>query len=206
MTIYTFSAALLKVSTIVFPIMPMSASTQQSAFNPLSFQNAPTVELWRPSLTIVPMVADDWREIAALIRKLRGRTNRLRLFDPSRTLRGAGGATSTINIGADAVAGATSITLKNLTVSQAVALAADDLIGIGENLYAISDDAPSDGSGEATVNILPALRQGVAVDDPVNLASPTGLFMLAGDPAHAIHPGGISEPLQMEFIEAPDFE
>lgn len=207
MTIYTFPSALWKLSRVTFPVMPMSVSTPQSAFNPLTFQSGPTTELWNPSVEITPLNSNNWRDLAAFLRKLRGRLNKVRINDPSRPLRGAGALGGTAQINANAVAGATSITIRGLIASQSVALAADDMIGIGENLYAISDDASSNGSGEATVSILPPLRSGVADGDTVNLSYPTGLFMLvSGGNGLTIRPGQISEPLTLEFMEAPDFE
>lgn len=207
MTIYTFPPALWKVASVTFPVMPISTSTPTSAFNPLSFQDGPTTELWLANVSITPMAADDWRDVSALLRKLRGRRNKVRLYDPSRPLRGAGAAGPTVQLAAAAAAGATSITLTGLTASQAMSLAADDLIGIGENLYAVSDNAPSDGAGEVTVSILPPLRSGVADGDPVDLDYPTGLFMLSnGGQGQTIVPGSISQPLSLEFVEAPDFE
>jgi hypothetical protein len=206
-TIYTFPESLWKLASVTFPVMPISVSSPPSAFNPLQYQNSPTTELWNPSVQLTPLEADDWREVSALFRKLRGRRNKLRIFDPSRALRGAGAAGPTAQIAVDAAAGATSITIDGLTISQAVSLAADDLIGIGENLYAISDDAPSNGSGETTVSILPPLRQGVTDGDVVTLVNPTGLFLLrSGGEALTVRPGLISEPLSLDFIEAPDFD
>jgi len=213
-TIYTFPSSLWRVSSVNFQLQSVSASSPQSAFNPLPFVDGPTTEVWIANVTVAPDEHDGWRDLAALLRKLRGRRNKVRLYDPSRALRGAGPG-PTVNVAADAAAGATSITLGNLTPSQAVALAADDLFGIGENPYAVSDDVASDSSGEATISFLPPLRVGVAVNDPVTLADadveditgPTGLFMLlSGGDGLVISPGRLSQPLNLQFIESPDFE
>jgi hypothetical protein len=201
MTIYTFPASLWHIAQVSFTLQSLSSSSPQSAFNPFMFTDGPTTEFWQVNVTLTPQSDDDWREVAALLRKLRGRRNKVRLYDPSRALRGAGASGPTINIAADAAAGATSIEVTGLTASQAVALAADDLIGIGENLHAVSDDAPSDASGNATLSVLAPLRQGVMAGDPVTLPSsdlesvsgPTGLFQLvAGADSQIVVPGGIS--------------
>ncbi len=213
MATLTYPESLWRCSTISFTLMAMSASTPQSAFNPLVFQSGPTVELWMPTVTIVPQDKDDLRETAALLRKLRGRLNKIRLYDPSRPLRGAGPG-PTINVAADAAAGDTSIEVYGLTPSQAVALAADDRFGVGENLYALSSPAPSDSDGHATIDFLPPLRKGLAAGDALTLAAvdardvtaPTGLFMLTSSPAQVVVPGQISQPLTLEFAEAPDFD
>lgn len=208
MTIYTFPETLWHVTTLQFSLMSMSASSPQSAFNPIVFTDGPTSEFWQVQATLKAANSDDWRPIAALLRKLRGKRNQIRLFDPSRVnLRGAGGASPTLNVLDAAAAGATSITLYGLSASKTVALAADDLIGIGENLYAVSDDASSDADGECTVSILPPLRSGVAYGDAVNTLRPSGLFQLVeGGNTAAVIPGDIRQPLTLTFAEVPDFD
>lgn len=207
MTIYTFPSSLWHVTTMQFSLLSLSAMTQQSAFNPLSFTDGPTSEFWQVQATLTPMGADDWRAISALLRKLRGKRNKIRLYDPSRPMRGAGGASPTLNVLDDAATGATSITLYGLAVSQAVAFAADDQIGIGENLYGVSDDTGSNASGEATISILPPLRSGVAYTDAVNTLYPTGLFQLVeGGNSGTVIPGDIMQPLTLSFVESPDFD
>jgi hypothetical protein len=214
-TIYTFPASLWHAVSISFSLEAVSASTPTGAFNSQSYQSGPTVELTKATVQIAPLDADGYRELAALLRKLRGRLNKIRLYDPARPLRGAGAAGPTINIAADAAAGATSIEVSGLTISQAEAIAADDVIGIGENLHFVSDSTPSDSSGNATLSILPPLRSGVTAGDAVTLPSrdvdsitgPTGLFMLVtGASSLTIVPGQISQPVTLEFMESPDFD
>jgi hypothetical protein len=206
-TIFTFPSSLWHIASLGFTLQALSTSSPQSAFNPFMFTDGPTSEFWQVNATLVPQQADDWREVSALLRKLRGRRNKVRLYDPSRTLRGAGAVGPTINIETAAIAGATSIEVNGLIASQAVALAADDLIGIGENLFAVTDDAPSDAAGKATVSILAPLRQGVAFGDAVNLLYPTGLFQLVGGAdAAVVVPGDIRQPITLQFVEDPDFD
>lgn len=205
MSILTFGESLLHAAQVEFSLVSLTAQSPQSAFNTNSFVSGPVSEFWRVAMTIAAGDEDSYRALRALLTSLRAGRNKLRIYDPSSaSLRGAGGASPTINIGADAVAGAESITLKNLTASQTVALAADDKIGIGENLYMVVSDCASDGSGEATVSILPALRLGVAEDDPVDTLRPTGLFRLMSKPSMVILPGSISQPVQLEFMEDPE--
>lgn len=207
MTIYTFPESLWHVTTLQFSLLPLSTSSPQSAFNPLMFTDGPTSEFWQVQATLVPQAGSDWRPVSALLRKLRGKRNKIRLYDPSRAMIGAGGASPTINVLDAAEAGATTITLYGLTASQTVALAADDLIGIGENLYAVSDDVGSDADGYATVSILPPLRSGVAYGDAVNTYYPTGLFQLTeGGNSGTVIPGDIMQPITLSFIEDPDFD
>lgn len=211
--IYTFPDALWQLTSLTFTLKPLSASSPQSAFNPFMFTDGPTSEFWQVQGTIAfvegydGQAEADARAVSALLRKLRGRRNKIRLFDRSRRLRGAGAVGPVINIEVDAPAGATTITVNGLFPNQAAALAADDVIGIGENLHAVSDDAPSDATGKATLSILAPLRQGVAFGDPVNLLYPTGLFQLIGgaEGQTFVSPYRSLE-LQLQFMEDPDFD
>ena len=128
-------------------------------------------------------------------------------YDPFRPLQGAGGVASTVNIDADAIAGATSVTLRNMVADQAQSLKADDMFGIGENLYLVTDTAASDSGGLTAVTFLPPLRYAVADGDAVNLNKPTGLFTLTSglDGLSASH-SGFSSQLTLKFMEDPDFD
>lgn len=206
MTIYTFPDTLLHSSSTLFALRSLTAMSPQSAFNQYSATSGPVTEFWRVTVSLVPGDADTYRIIRALLHQLRGGKNIIRLFDPtSHPMRGAGASSPTVNIATDAAAGAETIVIKNMTASQTGSLKADDKIGIGENLYTVMADANSNGSGEVSVDILPALRQGVAEGDPVNLVMPTGLFRLMSSPDMVIVPGNLSQPLSLEFVEDPDF-
>jgi hypothetical protein len=206
MAIYTFPPALMRVSNARFSLETFQTNSAVNAFNPLFSTSGPLTEFWRAQLSFVPKNTADFRDFRALLRKLRGQKNRFRLYDPAGTLQGTGGATSTINIKTAALAGATSITLKTLVASQTVALAGDDYLEIGGNLYAVDDDAASDGSGEATVTILPPLRKAVAANDPVNTLNPTGTFaLMSGAGELTLNVGGASAPVTLSFGEVPDY-
>ena len=138
--------------------------------------------------------------------KLRGGYNAARLYDHHRPMRGTGGG-PVVNIDVDGVTGDTTITLRNLTASQSAALKADDMFGVGDNLYIVTADAPSDADGKATISFLPPLRKGVAVGDAVNLSNPTGLFLLTNglEELSASHTG-FSSNLTLSFFEDPDVD
>lgn len=212
--IITMGETLYVFSSTRFNLVTVNTVSGGSPFNPFARSDGPSYECWQTDLTFRARKADDLDELRRFIMKLRGGKVLARIYDHSRTAlngmtqpRGAGGSTSTINVQAAAVAGAESITVKNLTPSQAVALKALDHLGIGENLYAVEDSSPSDAGGLSTVTIRPPLRMGIAVDDPVNLVKPTGLFRLtAGGTDVAIHARAqISEGVTLSFIEEPEF-
>lgn len=189
-------------------LLPMTARSAVSAFNKTQrVGSAPISEFWQAEIVLPSRKDGDWRDTSAFLMLLRGGANKCRLYDPHRPLRGAGGSASTVNIDVAAVAGATSITLKNMVASQAVSLAADDMFGIGENLYVVTAVATSDAGGKASVSFLPPLRQAVAEDDAVNLNKPTGLFLLTSglDGLSSTH-AGFSSQLTLKFFEDPDLD
>lgn len=207
MTIYTYPTSLMSLTKARFALRSLTAHSPQSAFNNQSFTSGPISEFWVVSLTVWAKTRNDLRDLRSLLFRLRGGRNPVRLFDlTSHPMRGAGGLSPTLNIAAAAVAGAESIEIKGLTPSQAVAIAADDKIGIGENLYSVMSDSGSDASGHCTVELLPALRLAVAEDDPVNTLRPTGLFRLMSQPEMDVIPGEMIDPIQLEFMEDPDVD
>lgn len=205
MAILTFPDALYRLAESDFALEPLVGHSEASAFNAQLYTTGPIVEVWRARVTLVPMVEADWRALRAFLFSVRGGQNLVRLHDKaSETLQGAGGSSPTVNAQAAANAGATSITLKNLTASQAIGIAAGDMLGVGENLHTATADVASDGSGHATVSILPALRLGVAANDTINLAKPTGLFRLTNAPSVPVRPGKFSVAVELMFNEVPD--
>lgn len=189
-------------------LVSMTAKSSASAFNQKQIiGSAPISEFWQAEIVLPSRKDGEWRDTSAFLMQLRGGANKCRLYDPHRPLRGAGGLASTVNIDAAAVAGATSITLKNMVASQAASLRSDDMFGIGENLYVVMNTAASDVDGKTTVSFLPPLRKAVAEDDAVNLNKPTGLFTLTSglDGLSSSH-SGFSSQLTLKFFEDPDFD
>lgn len=204
---YTLPVSLYHTANIRFDMDEFSVRDSASAFNPVQRSTGPISEFWLCELTFEAMLPENWRPLSALLRKLRGQRNKIRIYDKSRRdLQGAGGITSTVNVKTAALAGATSITLKNMLPNETQSLMADDHFGIGENLYAVSEDAASNSSGEVTINFLPPLRQGVAANDPVNLSEPTGLFVVVSESrSPLVNRPSVSDPLTITLMEDPDF-
>lgn len=188
-------------------LISTTAKSASSAFNSKQLVSSPMSEFFQAEVTLPSRKDGGWRDTSAFLMQLRGGLNKCRLYDPYRPLRGAGGIASTVNLDAPAVAGATEITLKNMLPSQATSLAADDMFGIGENLYLVTSAVGSDVDGKCTVSFLPPLRQAVAEGDAVNLEKPTGLFMITSglEGLSASH-SGFSSQLTLKFMEDPDFD
>jgi hypothetical protein len=212
MTIFTMPDELYRVTSVRFNLVYANTTAAGSPFNPFASVGGPSSAFWQPEFSFTISEPETYLAFRRFVTKLRGGKTLARLSDPTlhddvqdSQPRGTGGG-PVVNVGADGAAGAETLTLKNLTASQAVALSFGDMLSIGENLYVVEDDCPSDGSGEATVSIQPPLRQGVAEDDAVNLYRPTGLFRLvAGGDGLAFDLNQTGQAFTLSFVEEPDF-
>lgn len=191
----------------------INSETQASPFNPINRLSGPSVVLWQLELSFVRFDGratsdDDLAAMRRFLMKLRGGRNLARIYDRFRpSPRGAGGVSTTVNVKTAGVAGAESITLKNLTANQSPSLKFGDYFGLGENLHMVEDSADSDANGEATVYFQPPARKAFAAGDAVNLAKPTGLFRLTGgDMDLTTITTNHSLPVSLSFIEEPDFD
>lgn len=113
--------------------------------------------------------------------KLQGRFGTFYAADPdATTARGVGTGTPLVN-GASQVG--TSIITDGWTISQTGILIAGDYIEIEDELYMVTDDANSDGSGNATFNISPAIPAGNAPADnaAITVSSAQAIFRLTSD-------------------------
>lgn len=191
----------------------LNASSGPSNFNPVASMNGPTAVFWQPEFTFAISDKETYLLYRRFVMKLRGGKVLARLYDPTMTEavfgsqpRGAGGSGPVVNIAVAADAGDETVTLKNLVASQATAFKAGDMLGIGENLYPIEDDAPSDSGGETTVLLGIPLRFGVAVDDAVNTVKPTGLFrLISGGQDLSMDLNQVGQAFTLVFQEVPDF-
>lgn len=212
--IITMPDELYRVTAAKFNPMYVNTSSGPSGFNPISNINGPTAVFWQPEFTFAISDRETYLLYRRFVMKLRGGKVLARLCDPTMIAeifgtqpRGSGGVTTTVNVAVDGAAGDETITLKNLVASQATAFKSGDMLGIGENLHVIEDDAASDGSGEAMVSIQPPLRLGVAEDDPVNTLKPTGLFrLISGGQDLAMTLDLVGQSFTLVFQEVPDFD
>ncbi len=134
---------------------------------------------WEASFTIRLMksseeLANDWR---AFLAKLNGMYGRFYGYDPDRTTpRGAGGGTPLIK-------GANQTGYNLLSdgwPNNTTVLKAGDYIeyGIGEYKM-VTDDVLSDGSGNATIPIMPGIRKSPNDNGAITITSPKCLMMLS---------------------------
>jgi hypothetical protein len=197
-----------------FNLVTVNTVVSGSQFNNQTRVDAPSYDFWQAALTFAPRKDEDLDELIRFVMQQRGGRNLARIYDRNRASlwgntqpRGAGGATTTVNVADDAAAGAETISIKNLIASQSVALKSVDHIEVGGNLYAIVNSGPSDSGGEGAFSIIPALRKAVAVDDPISLVKPRARMRMTGGAGDLVTNGRkqISNPVTLTFVEDPDF-
>lgn len=132
------------------------------------------VEVSLPPMTYTE--AQDW---IGFLAALRGQFGTFWLSDPDYTLRGSQSTNAAIN---GASQSGTTVAIDGLDTSESGVLKRGDYLRIGDNLYLVTEDATSNGSGEANVEIFPALRSTPNDDDTVYITSDVkGKFRLSSN-------------------------
>ena len=133
---------------------------------------------WMIEVTLPAMekeYADEW---VAFITSLRGRYGTFLIGDPlGRETRGSSTGSPKVN-GASQTG--LSLITDGWTISTEVLLKGDK-IQIGNRLYMIQNDTTSDGSGNATLDIWPSLREVPADNETIITENPVGLFRLTSN-------------------------
>lgn len=138
---------------------------------------------WEAEVTLPPMKRADAEQVVAFLLSLNGVYGTFLLGDPANTApRGVGTGTPLV-YGADQT-GSELIT-DGWTTSTTGILKAGDWIQLGTGsatrLYKVLADANSDGSGIATLDIYPNLRQSPADNAQVTKSSPKGQWRLSSN-------------------------
>ena len=120
-------------------------------------------------------VADPW---IAFFQRLEGSINTF-LWGPTYAATAKGDATGTPLTNGIATIRSNTLVTDGWTTGQTDILKAGDLIQISDQLYNIRQDENSDGSGNATFDIWPPLRQAYADDTPLTVSSPQGEWVIA---------------------------
>lgn len=149
------------------------------------FNNVSQLQLWGGSerwvidYELPPMdaaTAADWK---AFMLSLKGKYGTFYAYDPDRrTPRGVGTGTPLIK-GASQTG--ETITTDGWTSSTTGIILAGDYIEIAGNLYMVLQDADSDASGNATLEIWPQLRASPADNAAITVNNPKGTFRLDGN-------------------------
>lgn len=170
----------------------------------------PVDQRWVTEINLPPKDAADWRQLSALISRLRGTSGLLRLGDPFRRRPGYdGGVVETVTgfvftdgtgfvdgylppfiaIDEAAQAGADSYVVRGLPISTARVMRMGDLIEVRPNgipaahghLYEVVNDAPTNAAGKTRLQIEPPLRKAIVPGDMVVIRDATSVFRLAKD-------------------------
>ncbi len=137
--------------------------------------------LWQAVLTLPPMMRSDAANWEAFMMKLHGRKGTFLLGDPdAKTIQGGATTSATLN-GAIAV-GAFTISIDTNNANMTNVFKAGDYIQIGSaaaaKLYMIVDNANSNSSGVASVNVEPAIKTAASDGAAVDYTAAQGVFRM----------------------------
>lgn len=158
------------VNAVALSRSPFTFDTQTQAFAGQS---------WGAEITLPAMIREVAEEWIAFLMALQGPRGTFILRDPlGKNPRGEATGTPLVN-GANQTGN--SLITDGWTPSITGILKRGDKIQIGSRLYAVmgTSDVDSDGSGNATIDIWPRLRESPADNDTVTTESPGGIFRLA---------------------------
>jgi hypothetical protein len=174
-----------------------------SAFGSQALENSPP--LWAAALTTTPDFDTYAADFKILVMQLRGKVNRLALWDlgrpaPLGTLRG------TLTLSALVAVGATSMTITGGVGQANTTLKKGDMLGLGtgttQQLVMVMADATANVSGVITVTTEPPLRNGFAAASAVTWDKPCALFRLtASKNGWRYSPGIMVDGMSMDLIE-----
>lgn len=145
---------------------------------------------WQCTVRMPPLNSRDGRDMLGFIASLKGKRGTVLLGDFTQSSpRGIGTGTPVVdttgsptpNLAREEV-----LAIRGFTTGQTGILLRGDMIQIGSGssvrLHIVTEDADSDGSGNALVSVWPALREDIADGVAITLAYPVGLFRLAQNP------------------------
>lgn len=156
-----------------------AVSISRSPFSFISQVQQFAGQTWFADITLAPMKRTTAEEWVSFMLKLNGRQGTFLLGDPSKaTPRGVATGTPLVNGGSQT--GQTLVT-DGWTTSQTGILKKGDMIQLGQRLHAVLDDVNSDGSGNATIDIWPRLRESPANNSSVIVSNCVGLFRLTSN-------------------------
>lgn len=195
------------MTTYSFPNLVASSTEWELITNTKTFRSPLTNSvqtatrkgsLWRVTMAFNNLQGDDRAVMQAFLVKLNGQEHRFTLSDDAYTRRGAAGGTPLVN-GASQTGSA--IVVDGATASVNNWLRAGDQISFGGQLFILTSDANTNGSGGTTLYLSPPMRRSPADDTAIDVTAPiTGTFMLANNPSWSNTPG-IFSSFKLEAVE-----
>ena len=139
----------------------------------------PGADRWVVRMEWPALTRDRSMALEAFLASLRGRVNRLVVWNLGRpALRGAGGGTPVVN-GANQTG--STINISGLPNNLTGWARAGDMLGIGGQLVMVTASVNSNGSGQAAVSIVPPQRVAPSNGSAIVVAAPTARFVAAED-------------------------
>ena len=141
-------------------------------------------ERWAATVTLPSLARANAESWLSFLLALKGQTGTFLLGDPANAdPRGAiAGSSATVQVRSNIATGATAIPLKGLPNSMTGALLPGDYIQLGAagtaTLHKVLLQVNSNGSGEGTAEVWPAVRRDVVADEAVVYGNAVGRFRL----------------------------
>lgn len=134
-------------------------------------------ERWVLNVSYPPLTPVQAKQLRAFILSLKGRIGTFKAGDPQNASP-AGNPGNNVKINGSHSVGAYTMNLKGLNLSTTKALAAGDDLEVNGSLYTVLQDVNSNGSGQATVDIMPGIRTALSDNTTVIVENPRGTFRL----------------------------
>lgn len=134
---------------------------------------------WGLQLFFNNLTGDDRSEMQAFLVKLNGQVHYFTVHDHSYTIRGTGGGTPLVN-GASQTG--TTLVTDGWSNSATVLKAGDQISfsnGTFDELKMVTADVTSDGSGNASIPIIPEIHVSPANNASIDISDPLGTFLLS---------------------------
>lgn len=154
-----------------------SVTISRSPFSYASQVQAFAGQMWTAEVTLKPMTRADAEEWLSFFLKLNGQEGTFLLGDPAATSP-RGVATGTPVVNGSSQTGQT-LNTGGWTNSITNILRQGDYFQVGQRLHKVLNDANSNGSGQATLDIFPRLRESPSNGASIVTTSPVGLFRLS---------------------------
>lgn len=138
---------------------------------------------WEGEVTLRPYTYDDTADIRAFLAKLRGKANTFLYGDPDYLIKGPRGSFAGTPLVAGASQTGNTLDVDGFTALQTNVARAGDYIQLGtgasSELYMVTDDADSDSSGAATLNLNRNLLNSPANNSAIVSTGAKGVFRLS---------------------------
>lgn len=153
-----------------------NVSVNRSPYTFISQVQAHPGQIWGAEVTLPSMNRPEAEQWTAWLLKLNGPQGTFKLGDPlGKMPRGIGTNSALVN-GAGQFG--QSLTIDGLPISTSGVLLTGDYIELEQRLYKVLNDVTSDGSGGATIDIWPLLRNSPADNAVISTKNCKGLFRL----------------------------